>query len=109
MADLEEMGFVASPHTSAGRIPTPKGYRLLTLLDFKRVFAYPRAFLAGVVAQKSTRLAAMTASPVIVSRPTAREPLQPAQRFSMPRSFDRSRFSVSLALRNSRLRPLPGH
>ncbi len=28
MADLEEAGFVASPHTSAGRVPTPKGYRL---------------------------------------------------------------------------------
>jgi heat-inducible transcriptional repressor len=28
MADLEEMGFVTSPHTSAGRIPTPQGYRL---------------------------------------------------------------------------------
>ncbi|SEN12780.1 heat-inducible transcriptional repressor HrcA [Nitrosomonas marina] len=28
MADLEEMGLVMSPHTSAGRIPTPKGYRL---------------------------------------------------------------------------------
>lgn len=28
MADLEDQGFVASPHTSAGRIPTPKGYRL---------------------------------------------------------------------------------
>ncbi|HVO48280.1 MAG TPA: heat-inducible transcriptional repressor HrcA [Steroidobacteraceae bacterium] len=27
MADLEECGFVASPHTSAGRIPTDKGYR----------------------------------------------------------------------------------
>src|SRR3954467_15341825 len=27
MADLEELGYVASPHTSAGRIPTPKGYR----------------------------------------------------------------------------------
>ena len=27
MADLEEMGFIASPHTSAGRIPTPIGYR----------------------------------------------------------------------------------
>lgn len=27
MADLEEMGFIASPHTSAGRIPTDKGYR----------------------------------------------------------------------------------
>ncbi|MFP5394128.1 MAG: HrcA family transcriptional regulator, partial [Gammaproteobacteria bacterium] len=28
MADLEEMGYVASPHTSAGRIPTPRGYRI---------------------------------------------------------------------------------
>jgi heat-inducible transcriptional repressor len=27
MADLEEYGFVASPHTSAGRVPTDKGYR----------------------------------------------------------------------------------
>ncbi|MGH8138837.1 MAG: heat-inducible transcriptional repressor HrcA [Steroidobacteraceae bacterium] len=27
MADLEEFGFVASPHTSAGRVPTDKGYR----------------------------------------------------------------------------------
>lgn len=28
MSDLEELGFVASPHTSAGRVPTQKGYRL---------------------------------------------------------------------------------
>jgi len=28
MADLEEAGFVASPHTSAGRVPTARGYRL---------------------------------------------------------------------------------
>ncbi len=28
MADLEDAGFVASPHTSAGRVPTPRGYRL---------------------------------------------------------------------------------
>jgi heat-inducible transcriptional repressor len=37
MADLEEMGFIASPHTSAGRIPTPRGYRLFvdTLLKIK--------------------------------------------------------------------------
>lgn len=27
MADLEELGFVISPHTSAGRIPTDRGYR----------------------------------------------------------------------------------
>jgi heat-inducible transcriptional repressor len=28
MSNLEEMGFVSSPHTSAGRIPTPRGYRI---------------------------------------------------------------------------------
>ncbi|WP_151448406.1 heat-inducible transcriptional repressor HrcA [Lacisediminimonas profundi] len=39
MADLEEMGFVASPHTSAGRIPTPRGYRFFvdTLLTVQAV------------------------------------------------------------------------
>jgi len=37
MADLEEMGFVTSPHTSAGRVPTPKGYRIFvdTLLTVR--------------------------------------------------------------------------
>jgi heat-inducible transcriptional repressor len=28
MSDLEELGLVSSPHTSAGRVPTPRGYRL---------------------------------------------------------------------------------
>lgn len=28
MSDLEELGLVASPHTSSGRVPTAKGYRL---------------------------------------------------------------------------------
>lgn len=28
MADLEDLGFISSPHTSAGRIPTAKGYRV---------------------------------------------------------------------------------
>lgn len=27
MADLEEMGYLSQPHTSAGRVPTDKGYR----------------------------------------------------------------------------------
>ena len=27
MADLEDAGFITHPHTSAGRIPTDKGYR----------------------------------------------------------------------------------
>ncbi len=37
MADLEEMGFIASPHTSAGRVPTQRGYRFFvdTLLTIK--------------------------------------------------------------------------
>ena len=37
MADLEELGFVASPHTSAGRVPTARGYRLFvdTLLKIR--------------------------------------------------------------------------
>jgi heat-inducible transcriptional repressor len=35
MQDLEEMGFVTHPHTSAGRVPTDKGYRVYvdTLLE----------------------------------------------------------------------------
>jgi heat-inducible transcriptional repressor len=28
MADLEELGLIHSPHTSAGRVPTPRGYRI---------------------------------------------------------------------------------
>jgi heat-inducible transcriptional repressor len=37
MSDLEEMGFVTSPHTSAGRVPTPLGYRFFvdTLLTVR--------------------------------------------------------------------------
>jgi heat-inducible transcriptional repressor len=37
MSDLEELGMVSAPHTSAGRVPTPKGYRLFvdTLVRFK--------------------------------------------------------------------------
>lgn len=39
MSNLEEMGFVASPHTSAGRVPTPKGYRVFvdTLLTVQTI------------------------------------------------------------------------
>lgn len=37
MSDLEEMGYIIQPHTSAGRIPTDKAYRLYvdTMLDDK--------------------------------------------------------------------------
>jgi heat-inducible transcriptional repressor len=48
MADLEEMGFVASPHTSAGRVPTPKGYRIFvdTLLTVRPMEEMERQQLA---------------------------------------------------------------
>lgn len=38
MSDLEELGLIASPHTSAGRIPTARGYRLFvdTMLTTNR-------------------------------------------------------------------------
>jgi len=39
MSDLEEMGFLASPHTSAGRVPTDKAYRFYvdTLLEVRNI------------------------------------------------------------------------
>src|SRR5580704_8929828 len=83
MADLEELGFVASPHTSAGRVPTDKGYRFFvdTLLqlrpldeavggEIRRQFEASRESasstdlsatqLAGVVTVPRTREAAIT-------------------------------------------------
>lgn len=39
MADLEELGYILQPHTSAGRIPSDKGYRLYVdhmMLERKR-------------------------------------------------------------------------
>lgn len=55
MSDLEDMGFVASPHTSAGRVPTDKGYRFFvdTLLKVQ-----PPGFQLAdeQVAQIQTRL-----------------------------------------------------
>ncbi len=38
LSDLEEMGLVSAPHTSAGRIPTPQGYRLFvdTLVRYRQ-------------------------------------------------------------------------
>ncbi len=37
MSDLEDMGLVSAPHTSAGRVPTPRGYRLFvdTLVRYR--------------------------------------------------------------------------
>ncbi|MBN1278196.1 MAG: heat-inducible transcription repressor HrcA [Chlorobiaceae bacterium] len=39
MADLEEEGFISQPHTSAGRVPTDKGYRYYVdlIMDVQRI------------------------------------------------------------------------
>lgn len=55
MADLEEMGLVTSPHTSAGRIPTASGYRLFidSLLTVKNLEQQEISRLqGGLVKQK---------------------------------------------------------
>ena len=83
MADLEEMGFVSSPHTSAGRIPTPKGYRFFvdTLLTVRPMDDGERQHLAEqlmpddphrVVAAASQMLSDLTHFAGIVVSPRRR-------------------------------------
>lgn len=49
MSDLEELRLVASPHTSAGRIPTPQGYRMFvdSLLTVKPLEQDVKQVLSG--------------------------------------------------------------
>ncbi len=66
MSDLEELGLVASPHTSAGRIPTPRGYRLfvdslLTVQSIDESTVESRLH-SGVSAQKTIASAAQVLS-----------------------------------------------
>jgi heat-inducible transcriptional repressor len=62
MADLEEFGFVSSPHTSAGRIPTDKGYRFFvdTLLKIRPVVGVEQ----GVLHALEQRLGAAADAPL---------------------------------------------
>ncbi|MBX3610762.1 MAG: heat-inducible transcriptional repressor HrcA [Hydrogenophaga sp.] len=49
MSDLEELGLIASPHTSAGRVPTARGYRLFvdTMLTVRHDGLPPVAQIAA--------------------------------------------------------------
>ena len=64
MADLEEMGYIASPHTSAGRIPTPRGYRLFvdTLLTVKPLQQVEISQLEGQLQVDNTQRLVASAS-----------------------------------------------
>lgn len=57
MADLEGMGFLASPHASAGRIPTDKGYRFYvdTILQLRPLKAEERERIERQYASKDRR------------------------------------------------------
>jgi heat-inducible transcriptional repressor len=67
MADLEEMGFVASPHTSAGRVPTPKGYRLFvdTMLTVRPMEELERQQLTERVVPDDPQRVVATASQLL--------------------------------------------
>ena len=82
MADLEEHGFVTSPHTSAGRVPTDKGYRLFVdqLQDLRPLSAGQRQAIAAfldqsvdlddVFARTVRLLASLTSQVALVQYPT---------------------------------------
>ena len=82
MAALEDEGFIAQPHTSAGRVPTDKGYRLFVdrLSGVKPLSAAERRAIATLlegaidlddVVQRSVRLLAqLTRQVAIVQYPT---------------------------------------
>jgi heat-inducible transcriptional repressor len=67
MADLEEMGFVTSPHTSAGRVPTPKGYRLFvdTLLTVRPIEELERQQLEDQLLPDDPHRVVATASQIL--------------------------------------------
>ncbi len=70
MADLEERGYLVSPHTSAGRVPTAQGYRLFvdSLLTVQPMNLDTRQnFAAELNPDKSSKELAHTASQLLPS------------------------------------------
>jgi heat-inducible transcriptional repressor len=67
MADLEEGGFIASPHTSSGRIPTPRGYRLFvdSLLTVRPLDHVEIAQIQSALAPADPHRLAATASQLL--------------------------------------------
>src|SRR3970282_1470063 len=67
MRDLEEMGYIASPHTSAGRVPTARGYRFFvdTLLTIKPLDTVEISQLEGQLHAESTQKLVVSASQLL--------------------------------------------
>jgi heat-inducible transcriptional repressor len=89
MADLEEMGLITQPHTSAGRIPTDAGYRLYVddmlsserqelqdqrkeLLDMRDFLAAKQDKLENLLQKVAKTLAVSTNYASMISSPTTR-------------------------------------
>ena len=65
MADLEESGFVNHPHTSAGRVPTDKGYRYYvdSLMDIERLNTKEKGLIEeslNIIANETDELVKIT-------------------------------------------------
>ena len=85
MSDLEEMGFIIQPHTSAGRIPSDLGYRLYVdgLIEKPRLEESERNFLKSMATENINQiellmeetariLSTMTNYTTIISEPVAK-------------------------------------
>jgi len=71
MADLEDLGLIHSPHTSAGRVPTPRGYRMFvdSLLAVQPYEFQPQQFSeAALTATEPSR--AVSAAAALLSNLT---------------------------------------
>jgi heat-inducible transcriptional repressor len=56
MADLEDLGYLVQPHTSAGRVPTPSGYHFYidSLMDNRAVPARARRYIEETLSASPT-------------------------------------------------------
>ena len=83
MADLEEMGLIMQPHTSAGRIPTDAGYRLYVdnmlgterrqVEDMKSLLLQKQDRLENLLQQVAKLLAANTNYASMISSPVMKQ------------------------------------
>ncbi|WP_212902835.1 heat-inducible transcriptional repressor HrcA [Clostridium polyendosporum] len=87
MSDLEDMGYLEQPHTSAGRVPSSKGYRLYVdrLVEYERLsleeeFKIRKCIIDAalyevdkVIKQTSTLLSELTKLTCIVNAPSVKK------------------------------------
>ncbi len=58
MAELEDIGYISHPHTSAGRMPTDKGYRYYvdSIMETKQLTSDEKVFVEGILGQEADEL-----------------------------------------------------